>query len=251
MPIEERIADFKEIALSTIKSSRLLTLEDLNTVSSLSSELWESFTKSQVRRTKTEMLVSVLDDIRHPTPDSKYWQSSREQDVEATQLVMLSFEYRKNLLEIEKLRGDQELCSSGPGRELLGIEIEKREFISLLQEREAKQRIGELRKWSEIKAVLTPQLSYGTEDPDDHQLISYTSRWAMQYVAMAGNGNPSERFNLIGQLISGIRECQRRGVLPQIWERIGPTVRSVIERDFIPKPPIKEIPFDGNLDSQE
>ena len=74
-------------------------------LSKLADELEDTFRKRQVWRTRTEMMFSVLDDSRHPTPASKYWQCVREQSVFYEQLVQLSFAYRKNnvaILELEE-----------------------------------------------------------------------------------------------------------------------------------------------------
>ena len=53
----------------------------------------------------TEVPVSVLNDIKFPTPAAKYWQAMREQNVMFQELVMLSYEYRKNLVEIWQRQG--------------------------------------------------------------------------------------------------------------------------------------------------
>jgi hypothetical protein len=46
------------------------------------------------------MEVSVLDDVHFPTPDAKYWQSVREQSVHFSELIRLSFDYRRLLVDI-------------------------------------------------------------------------------------------------------------------------------------------------------
>jgi len=84
---------------------------DLETkLAGLADELQETYAKRQIWRTQTEMMFSVLDDSKHPTPASKYWQCVREQSVFYEQLIQLTLDYRKNnvaILEIEeKLQGD-------------------------------------------------------------------------------------------------------------------------------------------------
>ena len=52
-------------------------------------------------RTETEMRISVLNDLKHPTPGAKYWQAVREQNVFFEQMIFLSFDYRENDIEIK------------------------------------------------------------------------------------------------------------------------------------------------------
>ena len=52
------------------------------------------------------MRFSVLSDNKYPTKAAKYWQSVREQNTHFENLVSLSFDARKNDVEIEKLKRD-------------------------------------------------------------------------------------------------------------------------------------------------
>ena len=57
----------------------VLKEEDAQSIVALREELTDTWTKKQIFRTETEMRVSVLNDGKHPTQASKYWQSVREQ----------------------------------------------------------------------------------------------------------------------------------------------------------------------------
>ena len=59
----------------------ILSESDQAEVSQLQTELLENWSKRQIWRTETEMEVSVLNDHKHPTRASKYWQCIREQAV--------------------------------------------------------------------------------------------------------------------------------------------------------------------------
>ena len=93
-------AEYNETPFNIIQGSEILTKEDFDKLAPLSQELKENFKKSQVFRTRTEMEVSVLNELKFPTPTLKYWQSVREQNVMFNELVTLSYEYRKNAIEI-------------------------------------------------------------------------------------------------------------------------------------------------------
>ncbi len=207
-----------ELPFGIIQESDILTTEDFDAVRDLAPELKETFLKSQVFRTRTEMEVSVLNDIKHPTPASKYWQSVREQNVMFEQLVLLSYEYRKNQVEIRILKRDMESETDDLKKELKQIEVERKEFISRQQEKTAKDRIRELREWSAIKEReakhMTPNEMFGV---DHHQLISYTKRWIKQAVVMGANSSQGERQNLLGQLHSGLKACKNNNLLERVF----------------------------------
>ena len=66
----------------------------------LKEELQDTIQKVQKYRTETEMRASVLNDAKHPTPASKYWQCVREQNVMYEQLRIQSYEYRRREAKI-------------------------------------------------------------------------------------------------------------------------------------------------------
>ena len=214
-----------------VKQSDIITSEDWAIIEKLKPELKETFLKSQLFRTRTEMEVSVLNDINHPTSSSKYWQSMREQNTMFHELVMLSYEYRKNLIEMKKLHRDIEKEKDELEKELLQIELEKKNFIARNQERTAKDRIREIGAWSEIKEQHASKMNeLELQDVDNHQLISYTQRWLQQMLVMGGQGSPAERQNLIGQMVSGLKVCKERGVYDKVLELFDEKTKKEIER---------------------
>lgn len=208
-----------ENMLDTISQSALLSKNDFADLKKLSDELQETFVKTQIHRTRTEMEVSVLNSIKFPTPSLKYWQSMREQNVMFTELIMLSFEYRKNTVEMMVLQRDISTEEDELKKQLLQIELEKKMFIGKQQERVAKARIREIKDWSNIKEREAQQMSKeDLEEVDNSQLIGYTKRWINQSIMMGGNGSPAERQNLLGQLKSGIMACIEKGIINKVLE---------------------------------
>jgi len=216
-------------SLSIIESSKILKQEDLRQLSALSNELQDTFLNVQMFRTRTEMEVSVLNDLKHPTPDSKYWQSMREQNVMFQELVMLSYEYRKNQVEIKILERKLISESDELEKELLQIEIEKKQFIGINQERTAKDRIREIREWHEIKEELKPFMECVTNDVNAHQLYGYTIRWINQLQGLSENTSISERNNLLGQLQKGLRLCRERGLIDRVYKQFSEKLVDVLK----------------------
>ena len=116
-------------------------------------ELQDSWVKKQMFRTETEMRFSVLSDNKHGTNASKYWQSVREQNSHFENLMSLSFDYRKNDVEIEKLKHK---INDDPNVELFEkklakIELEQKLYARANMELTDKARMREISKWSKLK----------------------------------------------------------------------------------------------------
>jgi len=224
--------EYQDTSLGIIENSSILNMEDLTKIQGMKTELLDVFEKAQTFRTPTEMRISVLDDIRHPTPDSKYWQAVREQNVMFQELVMLSYEYRKNAIEIKKLLRDLDNESDDLECELIQVEIEKKTFISKNQERTANGRIQEIIEWHVIKEDIAPQLAAGVNNVDNHQLISYATAWINQSIIMGGNGSPSERTNLQSKLRSAILRCIELNVLDNVMSYFPETIQQQIQVEY-------------------
>ena len=116
-------------------------------------ELKDTWTKKQMFRTKTEMEFSVLNDNKHPTPASKYWQAVREQNTHFEQLMDLSFEGRKSDVRIkqmdEKIRKEKDELE----KEILLIERDQKLYNRANLELVAKDRMREIKEWSKFKKI--------------------------------------------------------------------------------------------------
>jgi len=208
--------EYKQLAIETLKGSKIITDEDLKSLLDLQDELKDVFLHSQVFRTRTEMEVSVLNDIEFPTPDSKYWQAVREQNVMFQELVYLSYDYRKASLEIEDLKRQKEKEKDKIKKELLEVEIERKTFDLLNMEKVAKDRIREIKEWHQIKQNLLDKVEYSLEDVNEHQLVSYTKRWLRQYLTAGNELSSSEKLNLVSQLEKGLKVCKEKKLLDKV-----------------------------------
>ena len=177
----------------------------------LRDELQDSWRKRQVFRTETEMRLSVLNDGRHPTPASKYWQAVREQSVFFDNLMALSFEYRRNLARLahkeERLKAETDPYK----QQLLEIDIDEKRWVIEQQRQEAHHRIREIEHWSRIKAELDDG-SFDTSDPNSHQAESLPMRFENDLKSLTPGTSMSEARNVIG-LVSTARRHQENSLL--------------------------------------
>ena len=180
-----------------INALEILKKSDNEIFNKLRKEAEDSWNKRQVFRTETEMRLSVLNDGRHPTPASKYWQSVREQGVFFENLVHLSFNYRKNLARLKykekKLKTEKDEFK----QEILQIDIDEKRWILKQQEQEAHHRIRELEHWSRIKFELDDG-SFDTTDPNTHQNESLPLRFEHDLQSLTQGTPSSEVRNVLG-----------------------------------------------------
>jgi len=164
-------------SLNLVEGAGILPKEECKQLAVLAQELTHTFETAQVFRTYTEMVVSVLNDAKHPTPDSKYWQAVREQKVMYGELVSLSYEYRKKQIQVKKLQRSLSNEEDDLEKEITVIEIEQAEWTLRNMEKIARDRLREILEWSKIKAIILPDMKYGVEDVNDHQLEAMKQRF--------------------------------------------------------------------------
>ena len=146
------------------------------------------------------MRFSVLNDIKHPTPASKYWQSVREQNSHFENLMRLSFDARKNDIEIKKIRLKLEKEDDLLEKELLKVELDEKTYNKASLELTAKHRIREIEHWSRIKKELTAKdKTMDTKDVNTHQLDSYAKRFKHSLHSLTPGTSYSEKINVVSQ----------------------------------------------------
>lgn len=184
--------------MELLNTSELLPDNELQQLAVLSQELIQTFETAQVFRTYTEMIVSVLNDAKHPTPDSKYWQAVREQKVMYSELVSLSYEYRKKQIELKKLQRSLFAESDELEKELIQIEIEQNQWLLKNMEKTAHDRFREIMEWSKIKDIIKPEMKYGVDNVDAHQLEAMQQRFRFEASLVNDRTPIADARNILG-----------------------------------------------------
>ena len=180
----------------------VLKEEDAKSIVALKEELTDTWTKKQIFRTETEMRISVLNDGKHPTQASKYWQSVREQNAMFEALMGLSFDLRRQ--EIKRLKLEKKMLKAqNEGDELkqmeVQIDLDENLYGRANMEQVAQDRVRELKTWSKIKSELKDG-SFDDENVDSHQAESYKHALNNRVKALGPNAGPAEVVNAIGPL---------------------------------------------------
>ena len=190
--------------------------------------LEQRFNAGQRFRSRYEMENSVLMDVKYPTPDSKYWQSVREQMVFFENLVILSYEYKKNLANLEILKCEKEeieieiklktslikkpnqpksaldltLRKLSAHLSIKEAEIGQAEFSLICQQKVAQDRLREVLTWEDIMSKLIPSIKHGIDSYEEHQPESSYQRFYQEanMIQHAQGAGPADVRNILGQL---------------------------------------------------
>tara|TARA_R100001443_G_scaffold11954_2_gene21455 strand:+ start:2462 stop:3151 length:690 start_codon:yes stop_codon:yes gene_type:complete len=188
----------------------ILDPKDVTDFKDMVDELRDTWTKKQVFRTETEMRFSVLNDFKYPNKASKYWQCVREQNVYLENLMTLSFEYRRNEVKLKRLKQKLETETDELKKELIKIDIDEKTFGKANMELTAKDRMREIKLWSQIKKE-NDDGSFDKQDVNTHQMESYHSIMLNRKKTLTAGSSQPEVFNVLGQLETLERVKKERG----------------------------------------
>ena len=201
----------------------MLTPDDAGAVVELREELGDNWRKKQIFRTETEMRISVLNDAKHPTNASKYWQSVREQGAMFDALMGLTFDLRRSKLNRRKLEQEQkEAIAKGDDflAEEKQIDLDENLFGRANMEKTARDRVRELKLWSQIKKELDDG-SFDTTYVNTHQAESYRHNLQNRVNSLNANSQPAEIVNAAGPLETVKRLKTKDGKLRQFDGKVS------------------------------
>ncbi len=200
--------------------NNILDPEEFNKFKELTSELRDTWHKKQMFRTETEMRVSVLDDGRYPNKAAKYWQCVREQNVFLENLMSLSFDYRKNDIEIKKTQIKIEKEKDELEKELLQIELDQKIYSKANMELNAKDRMREINLWSNLKKEFDDG-TFDKQDVNSHQAVSLKQVLEHKKSTITQGTPQNEVFNIMSQLESVYREEKQGSFIKNKKETIS------------------------------
>ena len=177
----------------------VLTPKDAEEILALKDELKDNWNKKQIFRTETEMRISVLNDAKHPTPASKYWQSVREQSAHFDAMMGLSFDLRRNT--VEKLRLEKKLTEAEDELDAMEaqIDLDQNVYGRACMEQVAHDRVREIQTWSKLKGELDDG-TFDSQNVNTHQTLSLYKTLQNRVNTLNASASPSEVMNALGPL---------------------------------------------------
>lgn len=178
----------------------VLKPQDAKEVVRLKEELADNWNKKQIFRTETEMRISVLNDVSHPTNASKYWQSVREMSAHFDALMNLSFDMRK--AEVERLKLERKMKEAelkGDNLEIMEVQIDLDQnlYNKACMEQVAHDRVREIKTWSKIKAELNDG-TFDDQNVNTHQSEGLLLRLENRVRAITPSTDSTEVLNAVG-----------------------------------------------------
>ena len=169
--------------ITLIKESEIITDDALTSLAAISEEIEAGFERRQRFRPRFLMETAVLNDMKFPTPDAKYWQCNVERDTHFRNLVMLSFDYREKQADIEIL--EEEFTGlSGPHHTKQLVRIEREKATLLYMRKEAGERVREIMNWTDIMTKLLPDMKHPVDDAEAYMPEAYAIRYGRETEAM-------------------------------------------------------------------
>jgi hypothetical protein len=169
--------------ITLIKDSEIIPDDTLAALASVSEEIEAGFERRQRFRPRFLMETAVLNDMKFPTPDAKYWQCNVERDTHFRNLVMLSFDYREKQADIEIL--EEEFTGlAGPHRTKQLVRIEREKAVLIYMRKEAGERVREIMNWTDIMTKLLPAMKHSIDDVEAYMPEAYAIRYGRETEAM-------------------------------------------------------------------
>lgn len=177
----------------------VLLKADSAALNKISSNLADAWAKAQIYRTDTEARLSVLNDGKHPTRASKYWQAVREQTVMLDNLTEMSFNMRRNNLELKKAEKRIEESKNDIEAESARIDYDECLWKKASGEKVAHDRVREILMWEKIKTELNDG-SFDSMDVNTHQAESMHKHLSFRRNCLTPASSPDEVRNVLGPL---------------------------------------------------
>jgi hypothetical protein len=214
--MKDKKRDIQKVTAEQINHlDKILDPKEVEDFRKLIPELKDTWFKRQMFRTETEMRFSVLNDAKHPTDASKYWQSVREQNTHFENLMRLSFEARKNDIKMEQVHKQIAEEEDEFERRLLEVELDEKIYAKANIELVAKHRMREVATWSKLKKeCITKDPTFDTRNVDTHQLHSYKLAFENKKETLTPGSSQPEVFNVIGQAET-IKRLEKENLLEQ------------------------------------
>ena len=195
--------------LATIEATSILSEDRFSNLAEIEDKVVYGYEHRIMFRAPYLMQVSVLDDVKHPTADSKYWQANLERTVMYQNLVELSYDYREKEadINIKEALYDEQIAKNTPLSNAKAaktmIQIERIHTHLVAMRKEADERAREIIGWTEIMDNLEPHLEFSSTDQNEHMAKSYPLRFARQEMLMrqageVGASDMSGAMNILG-----------------------------------------------------
>lgn len=176
-----------------------LVESDQQKLQAISAQLADAWGKRQIYRTNTEARFSVLNDANFPTTASKYWQCVREQTAMLDNLTIMSFDMRRNQIELQRAQMKVAEADNKIDREAAQIDVDECLWKAASAEQVANDRVREIVMWEGFKLEYDDG-TFDTQNVDTHQRQSLMRQLQNRAQCLTEHSPPGEILNVMGPL---------------------------------------------------
>jgi hypothetical protein len=127
-------------------------------------------------------------------------------------LMQLSFDARKNDIEIKQQQKELEEETEELKKELIQVEIDQKIYSKASMQLVAAHRMREVTEWSNFKKIYNDG-TFDDKNVDTHQLLSYKKIMKNRQNTLTPGSSQPEVFNVLGQMQSIERIEEERKAL--------------------------------------
>jgi len=193
--------------ITSLQQLQILDGTQIQQLKEIKNDLMMSSKKLQIGRPKYLMEVSVLKDMRFPTPDSKYWQCILERNVQFQNMLSESLDFEEKIAELEEKEAEiEELQNDNNTRkeraELMKLDVQRRRVMLQLfnLKKQGEERYREIMAWTDLINQVKPELKYTEDNPEEHMPESFLIRMANEkhIIDQIGAADMNGAMNIIG-----------------------------------------------------
>jgi len=193
--------------LEPLQNLPILDETQIQKLMEIKGELATSFKKLELGRPKYLMEVSVLKDMKFPTPDAKFWQCILERNIQFQNLLFEALDFQEKTAELEEVEAEiEEIENNHPHNrkskaQLMKLDVQRKRILlqMLMLKKQAQERYREIMAWTDLIKELKPQLKYGEDNPEEHMPESFLLRFAhqRQIIEQIGAADMDGAMNII------------------------------------------------------
>lgn len=188
--------------ISLIFEKNIFDKEQNNKLSNARNNIETAIKTVTMHRTPTLLRASVLNDITHPTPDSKYWQLVNEMVSHSTGLADTLFLIEEKQIDLDEavfnLRNETDTFE----KRRLQLQIKKIEYELIMLQKNTNARIEELNNQSIMMDELKQQCRFSITDQNEHQLSTFALAWTNEVCNITDSTSVDDRRNITSRWIT-------------------------------------------------
>lgn len=201
--------------ISLIFENKLFNSEQITKLTNARQNIENAVKTVTMHRTPTLLRASVLNDVSHPTPDSKYWQLVNEMVAHSTGLADTLFQIEEKQIDLDEAKYKLKTETDQFEIRRLKLDIRKNEYGLVMLQKAASARVEELNNQSIMMEELKINCKYGIKDQNAHQLSTFAHSWTSEVCNITDSTSVDDRKNITSRWMTLMNMLEDMGLYVQ------------------------------------